>query len=115
MGIAVTERPPWVVGVIFPLMRSKNFLHHPVYISIFQIEYNRGSSYHRAFYAPISFCSFLPLNIANHKKQGNAAVLPHHDIALPTIQTHARSIPRYRYAVWVVILKNLGYATGTAL
>lgn len=50
------------VGVIFPLMWSMDFLHHPVYISIFQIEYNRGSSVQSYIFVPISFCSFLPLN-----------------------------------------------------
>lgn len=81
-GFAVTIDRRGFVGVIFPLMRSKEFLHHPVYISIFQIEYNRGSSYHRTFSALVSFCSFLPLNIANHKKTGQCRCAATYDTTL---------------------------------
>lgn len=51
------------VGVIFPLMRSKDFLHHPVYISSRCSEYNRGSSVPSHFFVLVSFCSFLPLSM----------------------------------------------------
>lgn len=90
------------VGVIFPLMRSKDFLHHPVYISSRCSEYNRGSSYHRAFYAPMSFCSFLPLKIFAKQKQGNAAALSH--TTLPCIaqsDTRPHIAATIQYAVWV--------------
>lgn len=109
-GFAATIDRRGFVGVIFPLMQSKDFLHHPVYISSRCSEYNRGSTHHRTFSVPMSFCSFLPLNIAillTTKKQGNAAVLPHHDITPPLNQTHARPIPRYRYAVWVFCFKQI--------
>jgi hypothetical protein len=70
------------VGVIFPLMRSKEFLHHPVYISIFQIEYNRGSSYHRTKPYTIDVCSFLPLSNLPKTKTGQCRCVIAYDTTL---------------------------------
>ena len=79
------------VGVAFPLIQSKDFLHHPVYISSRCSEYNRGSSYHRTFLCSLVFAPFCHSQIYPKQKQGNAAVLPH--TTLPCIaQSDTRSL-----------------------
>lgn len=104
------------VGVIFPLMRSKEFLHHPVYISICRIEYNRGSSYHRTKQYTIDVCSFLPLKIFAKQKQGNAAVFPHTTLPCRSIRhTLARHLNADTPCAWftksirVILLVRLYY------
>lgn len=92
-GFAATIDRRGFVGVIFPLMQSKDFLHYPVYISIFQIEYNRGSSVPSHFSVLVSFCSFLPLSNLPKTKTGPCRCVSTYDT---TLYRSIRHTPAYR-------------------
>lgn len=61
-------------------------------------------------FAPFCHSKFLP---NKNRAMPLRYRIRHYPVSLN--QTHARPIPRYRYAVWVFYCKNLGYTTGTTV
>lgn len=107
------NRPPWVCRCNFSFDAVKGFFTPPrLYFFAGRSEYNRGSSYHRAFYAPMSFCSFLPLS--NLPKNKNRAMplcchIRHYPAAQSDTRSPDTSIPIRRVCVllkiiWVILL-----------
>lgn len=77
------NRPPWVCRCNFSFDAVKGIFTPPrLYFFAERSEYNRGSSYHRAFYAPMSFFSFLPLSMFAPTKN-RAMPLCYHITTLP--------------------------------
>lgn len=112
-GFAVTIDRRGFVGVIFPLMRSKEFLHHPVYISSRCSEYNRGFSVPSHFFVLVSFCSFLPLSNLPKTKTGQCRCVTTYDTTLYRSIRHTlayrlndtiRRVGVLLKIIWVILL-----------